>query len=149
MLFIERDSAGKHNMSMLCSSKILIDTMSRGVQRGWTDIGLDLVKTAKSTLTTGAKTGRVYKFRGGLHQASAPGEAPANRTGNLRKSLSFKARSHELEFGYQAPYGKYLEWGTRKMAPRPNLLQTGLDSYKRAANYQNNRIGLSLRQLFR
>ena len=86
----------------------------------------------------GSKSGRVYKKlrdskrarskkRGQrspgdyiYHQASAPGEAPASRTGNLRTSIKPQFESAlfwKVQVG--AEYGAFLESGTRKMSPRP------------------------------
>lgn len=103
-------------------------------------IGKDLVKTSQELIQSKDKSGRVYKLKSGtvtrLHQSSAPGEAPANFSGNLRKSLGFEVRgADQLEFGSRsgaptaglsnkqavAKYSKFLEEGTSKMAPRPYL----------------------------
>lgn len=68
-----------------------------------------------------ARNGRVtvgYKVR----RASAPGEAPAIDTGNLVNSLETRKTgvgSAVVEAG--AEYAAALEFGTRKMAPRPFL----------------------------
>src|SRR3546814_6776743 len=70
----------------------------------------------------GRRTGRVYTFRGRKHQASAPGEVPANRTGRLANSVDYEATGHHtLVFGERAEYAGWLENGTTRMAPRPNL----------------------------
>ncbi len=60
------------------------------------------------------------------HQASAPGEAPATDTGILAGSMNVdRARGAKLsaEVGPadKAEYGKWLEFGTRNMQPRPFL----------------------------
>ena len=57
------------------------------------------------------------------HWPSAPGHPPAIDTGELRRSIMFDVRGTELEVGSYAgaPYAKYLEEGTRKMAARPFL----------------------------
>lgn len=73
------------------------------------------------------KTGRIYtsKTKPSPHQASAPGEAPANWTGNLMENItSHMVASHEavVEVEAAADYGyKYLEFGSDggKIAPRP------------------------------
>ena len=64
------------------------------------------------------KHGHVY----GGHQASAPGEPPANDTGHLTNSVSHRMTGPTegvVEVG--AEYGVYLEMGTSRMAPRPFL----------------------------
>lgn len=74
-------------------------------------------------LTTGARSGRFYRYGSLLHQASAPGEFPARLTGKLAASTRYVVRgSDELEVGSQdpsIPYPEYLEGGTRKMKRRP------------------------------
>ena len=69
-----------------------------------------------------------HKLRGGqLYRASAPGEPPANRSGNLR--LSWRPQSASERIGNtvtikpaittEVKYAPYLEEGTDRMAPRP------------------------------
>lgn len=107
------------------------------IRRAFYMIGKDLKSTANRLLLE-PKHGKVYKIkRGGRlirHRASAPGEAPANLSGDLRRSLDFNVvGADRLEFGYREKfqgktsqrgtfYGKFLELGTRKMKPRPGLL---------------------------
>ena len=83
---------------------------------------LELEKTLKETLT-GQRSGRVYIRGGRAHQASAPGEPPAVDTGTLRNSVA-GAMVGDLTavVGVGAPYAHFLEFGTRKMAPRPYFL---------------------------
>lgn len=67
------------------------------------------------------RTGILY--REGFNRSSAPGEAPAPISGQLRQSV----KSYTEEFGdtfrgvagTPLDYGAYLELGTEKMAPRP------------------------------
>lgn len=61
------------------------------------------------------KHGRLY----GAHQASAPGEAPAIDTGTLRDSWFVQKSQGRRVFGYTAPHGPHLEFGTVHMAARP------------------------------
>ena len=53
------------------------------------------------------------------HQASAPGQAPANDTGSLLRSLYFHETATSFKIGSPLPYSYYLEFGTFKIAPRP------------------------------
>jgi HK97 gp10 family phage protein len=67
-------------------------------------------------LQFGGWSGRVY----GSHQASAPGEPPHNKTGNLARSISIiREKTGVIFVVVRAKYAKALEFGTRKMAARP------------------------------
>lgn len=92
------------------------------------------------------KGGRTYIRRDRLgrrrrHIASAPGETHANMTGRLRRSLSFRVNSSEIEFGYgvtdgSAPdYAEHVEFGTKRMEARPSL-RNGINGERR--NMMNN-----------
>jgi HK97 gp10 family phage protein len=79
---------------------------------------------AKKSILQGSKTGRVYKRKSVIHKASAPGEAPANDTGRLAGSISTYLNSTALESIVTAgrglaKYATMLEFGTRKIKPRP------------------------------
>jgi len=100
----------------------------KGLVKALTSIGKENVRYCRQLIRKPPKTGRVYTIGGRRHQASAPGEPPANQTGNLARSVDFKVSGwNRMEFGDRAPYGKFLEDGTRKMEPRPHLLRTVAD----------------------
>jgi hypothetical protein len=95
-------------------------------------IGKDLRKSAVQDILKKPKNGKVYMLRlkGRLvrHQSSAPGEAPANFSGALRKSIVYKTQgSKQLIFGAgnqnSVKYAKSLELGNkdRHLEPRPYL----------------------------
>ncbi len=83
---------------------------------------------------TGDRSGRSYYVPGTrkLYTASAPGEPPASRLGNLMKAISHKVNKGKLE-AFVGPrllgkdpdkqYPKWLEFGTPKgqMSPRPYM----------------------------
>jgi len=51
---------------------------------------------------------------------SLPGNPPAVQTGNLKRSITARRTAqatYQIRVGMK--YGKWLEYGTRKMAPRP------------------------------
>jgi hypothetical protein len=72
----------------------------------------------------GPKHGKVYQKPGRVHQASAPGEAPAIDLGNLINSLNVEIVSDlTARVTVGAEYGSPLEFGTvdGRVAPRPFL----------------------------
>lgn len=101
----------------------------RAVRRGMFAWGKDLKSTANTRILARDKTGRIYIRRDSAgrrrrHQASAPGEYHANRTGAARKSIQWTLTGFDrLEFGYGVntgvfpDYVRYLEFGTRTSVP--------------------------------
>lgn len=86
---------------------------------------------AKQSIQRGVKSGRIYKRRSIVHQASAPGEPPASDTGflvsNITKTAVEKSGTElSISVESKAPYSKFLEFGTRKMSARP-FLQPALE----------------------
>jgi hypothetical protein len=62
----------------------------------------------------------------GVHQASAPGDPPAPDTGNLRKTIQLAKPQRVREatrigwrIGIAAVYARALEYGYRRLLPRP------------------------------
>lgn len=80
------------------------------------------------TLLKGPRTGRMYRVPGGtkrLYTASAPGEAPAPRTGRLANSFEVVPRTRfRVLVGSPLEYARFLEVGTRHIAPRPYFRRT-------------------------
>lgn len=78
---------------------------------------------AMISIATGTKSGRLYKRGNIVHQASAPGEAPAVDTGNLINSIrARRITAMAWEVIVRAAYGSILEFGGRKMAARPFMV---------------------------
>lgn len=79
----------------------------------------------RNSIRTGARRGRVVKryHPERLHQASAPGEVPANDRGMLASSIDVDVdpRQFNLVLSAGAPYANELEHGTKNMLPRPFL----------------------------
>lgn len=91
--------------------------LSKAIVKTALEVRGDIVKKYQR----GPKTGRIYERGNISHQASAPGEAPATDTGRLASSVEYKLRNRfAATVGSNVVYGAYLEWGTRKIAPRPN-----------------------------
>ncbi len=104
--------------------KVLIAERATNVAltAAWKEVGALLTNKLRYMIRNGPRTGRVYTFRGRKHQASAPGEVPANRTGRLANSVDYEATGHHtMVFGERTEYAKYLQEGTRRMAKRPHL----------------------------
>lgn len=79
---------------------------------------------ARTSIQRGPKTGRAYqKSKTVTHIASAPGEPPATDTGRLVSSILVTPEEggYAARVGTNVRYGKDLEYGTRKIAPRPWL----------------------------
>ena len=76
---------------------------------------------------SGSRTGRKYKVPGTnkYYTASAPGEPPAVQLGDLRKSVKSGVEKKGEDVtgfvGTELEKGSMLEFGTRKMKPRPWL----------------------------
>lgn len=98
--------------------------LSRGTR------AVNAIRNAELEVLKGQRSGkryRKYPFKS-TYTASAPGEPPARRTGNLRlhwngqvKTGSRKGNGIEViaELEAQEKYAGYLENGTDHMAPRP------------------------------
>ena len=107
MAALRADARNKVRSSCLLTERTIKASMTKG---GRTESGtIDPV--------TGGKAEKIGTYR------SAAGEVPRVQTGTLRRSYT-----HELHptlpigrVGTNLPYGKFLEFGTRKMAARPHV----------------------------
>ena len=84
--------------------------------------GTSIVNGVKKQMRT-SKSGKRYKRgRSGVHIASAPYEAPAVDTGILINRSIYEKQINNLHLvvGSNVKYSAFLEFGTRKMAPRPS-----------------------------
>ena len=85
------------------------------------------LRSASLHILRGRRSGRQYKVphTGVAYRASAPGEAPAARTGTLRNSWGIIAMGSVALGRYSSgiqtnvPYAPMLEDGTSRMAARP------------------------------
>jgi HK97 gp10 family phage protein len=120
------------NRKVFLQVKQVPELTQRGIRQGFFKVGAALVADIRQEVLKKDKRGRVYirRTRSGArrrHRASAPGQTPANRTGNYRKNAGYQIKgSDQMEFGIRdgAPYGTFLENGTRRMSPRPGLGNT-------------------------
>jgi hypothetical protein len=90
-----------------------------------------VAEEARLSITSRPKSGRVYKRGSGTHQASAPGEPPANDTGALAKSISARSVGREgAEVVADGELAHTMEFGTAggKVAPRPFMVPAAVAS---------------------
>ena len=140
---------GPGNKAAFIQLNDLDNRTRRGIRQFWFGYGKTLLKSFNKSVLKKPRAGRVYKrkIKGGRrrHIASKPGESPANRSGNYRKSAGYQIRGErEMLFGVTAKYGGWLENGTKKMSPRPGLLNATLDTegegLRDAANILENEL---------
>jgi HK97 gp10 family phage protein len=85
-----------------------------------------MAEEMKKSITSGAKSGRRY----GSHTSSAPGQSPANWTGQLLKSIKVQ-KMKGISFVYiTAKYAQFLEFGTSKMRARPFIIPAFIKTKK-------------------
>jgi phage gpG-like protein len=73
----------------------------------------------REAINSPPKTGRIYRRKRGLHQASKGlVEYPATDTGKLAASVTPESTPERATTGTTMFYGKFLRTGTRKMARR-------------------------------
>lgn len=85
--------------------------------------GLSLRGAIVKKYQRGPATGEIYEKYNPrrTHQASAPGEAPATDTGRLASSVvTNDVGPMTVEVETDVEYGPWLEFGTQRIAPRPN-----------------------------
>lgn len=99
--------------------------LSRGTR------AVNAMRNAELRVLKGQRSGKVYRkphTKRATYTASAPGEPPARRTGNLRMHWNGQVKSESASDGgtmviaeleSQEAYARYLENGTSHMAARP------------------------------
>lgn len=106
-------------------AKVNRQVVSRGVR------AVNAMRNAELEVLKGQRSGRVYRkpHSKAIYTASAPGEPPARRIGNLRMHWNGQVKTEGgtagggvqviAELESQEKYANYLENGTSKMAARP------------------------------
>ena len=124
---------GKNNREIFLSLENIEDNTRRGIRQGFFRLGRLLELNLRAEVMKKNKTGRIYPAgrtktgRKRRHRASAPGQTPANFSGNYRKNIGYQLHGSEsMEFGVRdgAPYAEFLEDGTKNMAARPGVGNT-------------------------
>ena len=76
----------------------------------------------KNSILSGAKSGKQYYINGARHTASAPGQPPANVSGDLVRSIKVSKERNKSTISISKNYAVFLEFGTSKMRARPFIL---------------------------
>ena len=116
------------NTAFLVIKRSLFNT-KEGLRRGLLDVAPEIEKEVIRRIKSPPKTGRYYLIGGRIHQASAPGESPADLTGELADSVGSEVSSPtQLIIGDRAEHGRWMELGTTdgRIAPRPHLKPAAL-----------------------
>ncbi len=83
--------------------------------------------TAKKSISQGGRSGKSYTAGGKTGTRSAVGQFPKTDTGNLVNQITIENPSKltaRIGSTIDAPYGKWLEFGTSKMGARPWLARS-------------------------
>jgi len=97
--------------------------IEKGIATAVTATALETLTEVRRRIQGPPKTGNLYKRGKKMHQASAPGEAPATDTGALVSSTYLvQINSLTAAIGSRLDYAFYLEFGTRLMRARPSWL---------------------------
>ena len=97
----------------------LVKDLLKSTEADYLDSAEKLKEEIVKSITTGSKSGKSYTRNGMSHQSSAPGQPPANDTGELVDSMVVEKRKNYSLLKINADYAGYLEYGTSKMRPRP------------------------------
>lgn len=106
--------------------------IKEGIRKGLIEAGSEIRREVIRLIKSPPKTGRLYFVGGKIHQASAPGEAPADFTGALAESVDSEVSgSTKLTIGDReeiAEHGRWMEFGTTdgRIASRPHLKPAAL-----------------------
>lgn len=108
-------------MAVEWNEKEIMDAVRAGANRGVVMATELILAEGNRLISSPPKTGRIYRRRGVVHQASAPGEPPATDTGRLVQSGRTEHNPTEISgtVNWSTLYAAFLEFGTSKMAPRP------------------------------
>lgn len=93
------------------------------LQKFIADAAFTTQTNAVKSIQASASSGAVYKRRSIEHTASLPNNPPNSDTGNLVRNITVGDVAGGKDVGSRsgAPYGLWLEFGTRNTAPRPWL----------------------------
>ncbi len=143
---------GPSNNRVFVQIDDLDNRTQRGIRQGFFRLGARFKQELNKKVLEKNKRGRTYirRDRAGRrrrHIASAAGQTPANMTGNYRRNIGFQIRgSQQLEVGIRegAPYAKWLEEGTKRMAPRPGIGNAVKSITRDARTFFNSSLDMEL-----
>lgn len=129
-LWVDSEAIGSAGRSVrLKVSEMTADINRKVLSRGVRSV--TAMRNAELRVLKGQRSGRKYRkpfTKQASYRASAPGEPPARRTGNLRLHWNGQVKTGRTsrrgitviaELESQEPYAVYLEQGTSRMAARP------------------------------
>jgi len=139
------------NTAFLVIDRAIFNT-KEGIRRGLLEVGPEIEREVVRLIKSPPKTGRLYLIGGRIHQASAPGEAPADLSGALAESVDSVAPSAtQLIIGDRAniaPYGGLLENGSPggQLKKRPHLKPAALSKAREVGQAINQGVATELRK---
>jgi hypothetical protein len=109
-----------------------------------TDVGRVLVDEARRLVKMPPKSGRMYRRYNPerFHQSSAPGQPPAYDRGALSASMFSEIDRRKLEayVASSSPVAIWMEYGTRKMMPRPFMRRAIMNKERSITQLLSNRL---------
>jgi len=133
---------------LISKLKKLSDSSQFPVKQTLLKSAIKIENDSKKLISTGSRSGVVY-YRGGVaSRRSAPGEPPKTDTGRLVSSIKKTKLNSGFEYlvGTNVKYGRYLEFGTNKILPRPWLQPTFLKNKKEIIKNINREVKKALRK---
>jgi hypothetical protein len=123
-------------MPVRFNTPAIVERVRRGAWQGVVT-GVGIVESRAVRLILGPpKSGRIYRRRGVEHQASAPGEAPANDSSRLVNSRQIILIPERLraKLVFSAKHALWMEHGTRRIQPRPFARRSLVESKNAVVN---------------
>ena len=111
----------KASVQLVINDKLIKDLLEKA-EADFINSAEEMKDLMVDSIKTGSKSGKTYTRNGMSHQSSAPGQPPANDTGELIDSIKVEKRKNTSILKIDADYAGYLEYGTSKMRPRPFIL---------------------------
>lgn len=117
--------AAKNRFRLVNNTKAVALQIERKSQKNMIK-AMTLWRSSLMEVLSGTRSGNQYKvpFTAQTYTASAPGQAPAVRTGALKASYKIQISGNGLagRLNSTLAYAAHLEYGTYKMEPRPHLV---------------------------